>query len=110
MYNFQMLSIVSLLANFLVLAVVPLSMLLVFLTALAGLIWQPISLPLAWITFLPLKYIIEVVNYLANLSWSSKVVENFSVFYLILWYGILFMVVAVIKKSLKSKIKRLKRI
>ena len=110
MYNFHTLSVVSLLANFLVLLVVPLSMLFVFLTAIVGLIWQPISLPLAWVAFMPLKYIIETVNYLASLSWSSRTVDNFNVFYLIAWYVILFLGITIIKKSLKSKFQSLNKI
>ena len=78
MYNFHIASIVSLLANFLVLSIIPLTMLLVFLTALAGLVWQPIALPFAWVTFLPLKYIIGVVNYLANLRWSPFLIIVFT--------------------------------
>lgn len=104
-YNFNIVSIVSVLANFLVLSVVPLSMLLVFLTSVAGLIWQPLSIPLAWLTFLPLKYIIEIVNYLASLKWSSADVENFGIRSLIIWYAILFASLAFLKIKFKPKIK-----
>lgn len=98
MYNFHNLSLISLLANALVLPVIPLSMLLVFLTAVLGLIWQPISLPIAWVTFLPLKYIMEVVNYLASLKWASVEVNNFGIGWLIFWYIVLFIAVFVIKR------------
>jgi len=97
MYNFHIASIISLLANFLVLSVIPLSMLLVFLTSLAGLIWQPLALPFAWITFLPLKYIIEIVNYLAKMEWSSVEVNNFGVGWLIFWYLMLFSIIFMMK-------------
>lgn len=110
LYNFQMLSIVSVIANALVLPLIPLTMFFVFFTSIVGLIWQPLSLPLAWVTFLPLKYIIETVNCLANLSWSSRTVENFSVAYLILWYATLFITVAIAKKILNSKFERLNEI
>jgi len=103
LYNFQLLSIISVLANLLVLPLIPLAMLLVFLTSVVGLIWSPLSLPLAWVTFLPLKYIIEAVNYLANLSWSSKTVDNFGVEWLILWYVILFGGIYAIKRILNFK-------
>jgi competence protein ComEC len=104
-YNFNILSIISLLANALVLPLVPLAMLLVFLTALAGFVWQPISLVLAWLTFMPLKYMIETVNFLANLSWSSVEVKNFSAGWLIIWYIILFSGIYLIKKVKSSKLK-----
>ncbi|MFH0969451.1 MAG: ComEC/Rec2 family competence protein [Patescibacteria group bacterium] len=102
LYNFNMLSIISVLANALILSIIPLAMLLVFLTALAGLIWAPISLPFAWVTFLPLKYIVETVNYLAGLSWASRTVENFNAGYLIVWYIILFAGVYLIKFKMQK--------
>ncbi|MDO8529174.1 MAG: ComEC/Rec2 family competence protein [bacterium] len=98
MYNFHTLSLVSLIANGLVLPIIPVSMLFVFLTALAGFLWQPVALIFAWLTFLPLKYIIEIVNYLANLSWASKTVENFSAEWLVVWYAMLFSIVFLLKK------------
>lgn len=102
MYNFHTLSLVSLIANGLILPIIPISMLFVFLAALAGFLWQPIAIIFAWLTFLPLKYIIETVNYLANLSWASKTVENFSAGWLIIWYTILFSVVYFVKLKMKN--------
>ncbi len=104
MYNFHIASIISLLANFLVLSVIPLSMLLVFLASLVGLIWQPVSLPFAWIAFLPLKYIIEIVNYLGNLKWSSVEVNNFGVEWVIGWYVSLFIFIYLIKFKIQKTI------
>jgi len=108
MYNFHIASIVSVLANFLVLPIIPLSMLLVFLTALIGLVWQPMALPFAWVTFLPLKYIMETVNYLANLKWSSIEVNNFGAGWLVFWYIALFAITFIMKfKEKKMKIREL---
>jgi competence protein ComEC len=101
-YNFNIVSFVSLLANFLVLSIVPLAMLLVFLTAVAGLIFPPLSIPFAWVTFLPLKYIIEIVNYLANLSWSSMELKNFGVWHLLAWYVALFLAIFFIKSRMRK--------
>ena len=103
LYNFQTLSIISVLANALVLPLIPLAMLLVFLTSIVGLIWTSLSIPLAWVTFLPLKYVIEIVNYLAGLSWSSRTVNNFGVGWLILWYVTLFGGMYLIKRILNFK-------
>lgn len=108
MYNFHIASIVSLLANFLVLSIIPLSMLLVFLASLAGLIWQPVALLFAWIAFLPLKYIIEIVNYLGNLKWSSVETNNFGAGWLIFWYLMLFSITFMMKiKEKKARIREL---
>ena len=102
MYNFHIASIISLLANFLVLSIIPLAMLLVFTTALAGLLWQPMTLPFAWVTFLPLKYIIETVNYLSSLKWASVEVSNFGAGWMVGWYTILFFLVYLIKLKFKK--------
>lgn len=108
MYNFHTISVISVLANLLVLPIIPLAMLLVFLTSVAGLFSSVISLPFAWVTFLPLKYIIGTVNYLASLRWSSVEVENFSVGWVIIWYMVLFLAIFIIKKILKlNKIQNL---
>jgi competence protein ComEC len=103
MYNFHIASIVSVLANFLVLSIVPLTMLLVFLTALAGLIWHPLALPFAWVTFLPLKYMTQTVNYLAGFKWSSLEVNDFGISWLIFWYFILFSFISIIKYYQRKK-------
>jgi competence protein ComEC len=101
-YNFQTLSVISLISNALVLPVVPLAMLLVFLTSICGLFLQSFSLPLAWVTFLPLKYIIEVVNYLGSLKWASVEINNFGVGWVILWYIILFLTVYFAERKFKK--------
>ena len=103
LYNFHTLSIISVLANALVLPFIPLAMFFVFLTSLAGLFGQIVSLPFAWITFLPLKYIIETVNYLGNLKWASLEIKEFNVFYLMLWYAVLFSVMYLTKKIIYAR-------
>lgn len=99
LYNFQILSLVSLIANILVLPIIPMTMLLVFLCAVAGFIFQPLSLVLAWLAYLPLRYEIWVINTLAGLSWASMEVQNFGWQYVILWYIILFAVIFAVKRS-----------
>lgn len=93
MFNFHKFSIISLLANLLILPIIPLSMLLVFLTAVAGLFSYYLSLPLAWLAFLPLKYEVAVVNFLGNWKWASLEVDNFSWWWLVGWYLVLAVVI-----------------
>jgi competence protein ComEC len=88
-YNFHAVSLVSLAANMLILPIIPLSMLLVFLTALSGFIFLPISQVFSWITFLPLKYEIVAINYLAGFHWASAEIKNFNTGCLIGWYVML---------------------
>lgn len=72
---FGTLSNVALVANLLVLPLVPLAMLLVFMTALASL-WLPILAPIiAAPTSLLLQYMTSVVDSLAGLSWAAVEVK-----------------------------------
>lgn len=77
-------------------------MLLVFLTAVSGFIFHPLSLAFAWLSYLPLKYEIEIVNMLANFEWASKEVENFGWPWIIIWYLILFSGIVFLKRRMKN--------
>lgn len=70
-FNFGQLSLVALLPNILVLPIVPVTMLFGFLTGLAGLIWLKLALPLAWVTYLLLTYIIKVIGLFASLPFAA---------------------------------------
>jgi len=96
-YNFHIASLISLLANVLILPIVPLTMLLVFLVSLAGLIFPPLSLVLAWLAFMPLTYEINVIHILAQFPWASIEIENFSGCWVTLYYIILFGIMLFIK-------------
>jgi competence protein ComEC len=104
MFNFHTLSLVSLVANLLILPIIPLSMLLVFMVSVAGLFSGYLALPFAWIAFLPLKYEMFIINTLANISWSSKVIENFSWQMMATWYAILFALVFLLRKKLNRQV------
>lgn len=104
-YNFHIFSAISLLANALVLPIIPISMLLVFLTSLAGFLGGPFSLPLAWLAFLLLKYETLIINLLAGPSWSSLEIKNFSAWMMFAWY--LFFAAAIIFfKKFRAKNKK----
>ena len=99
MFNFNKLSIISLLANLLILPIIPLSMLLVFVTAIAGVFSYYLSLPFAWVAYLPLKYEVWIVNILGNWKWASAEVNNFSWQWLAVWYVVLFFVMVGLRKK-----------
>lgn len=105
LYNFHIFSTVSILANALILPIVPLSMFLVFLTVAAGLIWNPLALALAWLAHLVLYYEITVVNLLAGPEWASLEIKNFPGWLLAGWYLFLIILIALSKKALKLKSK-----
>ncbi len=108
LYNFKILSLVSVPANLLILLIVPITMLLVFLTAISGFIFGPLSLVFAWLAFLPLKYEVWIINTLADLGWASRSVENFHWLWVVVWYLILMAAVYVIRKKLKIKMQKVK--
>ncbi len=103
LYNFQTLSVVSLAANLLIFPVIPVSMLLVFLTAVAGLIFTTLSLPFAWLAYLPLKYEVWIIETLGGLTWASKPIKSFGWQGFFLWYLALGLAVYLLKKKLNAK-------
>jgi competence protein ComEC len=88
LFNFQKLSLVSPLANLLILPIIPLAMILGFTAVLAGFIFMPLAIVLAWLAYLPLKYETLVINYLASLQYAS-VKFNLSWPEVVIWYVIL---------------------
>jgi competence protein ComEC len=99
-FNFHTLSLVSLVANLLILLIIPLSMLLVFLVAVSGFISSYLSLVFAWLAFLPLRYEVWIIDTLGGLEWASKTVENFSWQFFVLWYFVLCFIIYVIRNKL----------
>ncbi len=108
LYNFHTLSLVSLAANLLILLIIPISMLLIFLTAAAGLISGLFSLPFAWLAFLPLKYETWMIDSLADFSRSSVEIKNFLWWQAAVWYAALALLMYHINR--RQKIKLAKRI
>jgi len=90
--DFQKLSVISPLANVLVLPIIPLTMLLGFLMVVVAFIFPPLATVLAWLTFLPLKYETTIIEYMANLKFASIEVMNFSWVWVVAWYLVLFLV------------------
>ena len=86
--NFHNLSLVSFVANLLVLGVLPLTMSLVFFTALGSLIFLPLGWVISWLAYLFLFYILAVINFL------SQAGGHFQIYYWpwwfsVIWYGLL---------------------
>jgi len=86
LYNFKNLSLISPLANILVLPIIPLTMFLGFMLIVFQFIFPPLATVFSWLTFLPLKYETTIIQFLANLKYSSLGIENFSWYWIWLWY------------------------
>lgn len=104
LYNFHTLSLVSLAANLLILLIIPISMLLVFLSGLAGLFSHWLALPFAWLAFLPLKYETWIIDSLAGLSRSSVEIKNFLWWQAAAWYAALAFLMYHINRRQKIKL------
>ena len=101
LYNFGRLSIISPLANILVLPIVPITMLLGFVSSILGIFSNFLGTIFSWLTYLPLKYTISTIGFLARLPFSSVEIKNFSWWCVLLWYIILSGTLAYLRKKQK---------
>ena len=101
MYNFQNLSLISLVANVLILPIVPATMLLGFLMAAFNFIFTPLATVFAWLSFVLLKYETMVINFLGSLRYAALEIKNFSWWGVAVWYLILVAIVYFLKKRRK---------
>ncbi len=85
---FGRLSILSLVANILIVPVQAYIMTLGWLAVLFGMIWQPLGEPLAWVVWLPLSYTLAIVRSLGRFDWASLRVDV-SPSYGWVYYGLL---------------------
>ena len=97
LYNFKQLSLISPLANLLVLPIVPLAMLLGFAAIVSSFIFFPLGQILSWPAFLLLKYETLAINYLAGLKYASVEIK-LTWWGVIVWYIILIAGAYFIKK------------
>ncbi len=98
-FNFEKLSLISPLANLLVLPIIPLTMLVGFLAPLFQFFLPILAKVLAWIAYLLLKYEVEVINFLASLKFSFIEIKNFSWVGIIIWYVVLVFIIYKTKRK-----------
>ncbi len=89
LYYIGELSLISILANVLVLPLVTISMLFVFLTGAFGFINELLSLPFAYISYGLLHTIISIVQTLASLPYIMVGVSNFNIWFVFIAYVLL---------------------
>lgn len=86
LYKMGNLSVVALPANILILPVIPFTMGLGFLTGVLGLVWYGLSVPVGYVAYLFLHYVLSVVEFFANFSYASFSVPNFPLWLTVLIY------------------------
>ncbi|MDR3559416.1 MAG: ComEC/Rec2 family competence protein [Candidatus Pacebacteria bacterium] len=97
MTNFGKLSLVSPLANVLVLPIIPFTMLLGFAAILFSLVVPPVGQIIAWLAFLPLKYEMTAIQFLAGLKYAAVDINSFPWWGIAGWYIMLLLVIYKLK-------------
>ncbi len=69
------LSVISLVANILIVPVQAYIMTLGWLAVMVGMIWTGLGEPLAWVAWIPLTYTLDIVRALARFDWASVQVD-----------------------------------
>lgn len=98
LFNFNKLSLISPLANLLVLPIIPLTMLLIFAAMILSFLFYPLAVVFSWLSYLPLKYETFAINYLAGLKYASVEVK-ISWITVVVWYIILVGGIFIINKN-----------
>jgi competence protein ComEC len=88
-YHIGEVSLVAVIVNVLVLPIVPLSMLLTFFSGVVAFISVPLALPISFLAYLTLRYIIEVAAFFASLPLASIIIPPISAGFAVLMYAVL---------------------
>lgn len=96
--NFGNLSLVSPLANLLILPIIPITMLLGFLSLVFSFIFLPLGKIFSWLAYLPLRFETEIIDFLSGLSWAGWKIK-FPIWAVFVWYLLLIVFILIIKKK-----------
>lgn len=92
-FHFGRLSLVSPLANLLIVPLLPVIMISGIVLGFAGLIWLPLAKIIAWPVWFLLSYLVKVVDYLSSLPLAAYEFKNVSWLILIGYYLVLFIII-----------------
>lgn len=95
-YNFHTFSFVSLLVNVLVLPIIPITMLFVFIAAVAGSVFSSLAMIAGWFAYVLLSYEVAVISFFAQQEWSYRQIETLPLswaitYYIVLIVGLIYM-------------------
>jgi competence protein ComEC len=108
-FYFGTFSILGPLATLLIAPSLPLIIILGSATALAGLFSPPLAQGIGWITWLPLSYMLGMVNVFANLPFAAIHTGKINSFWIFIYYAILILVF-LFKLKIKKTINLIKTI
>lgn len=103
LYKMGNLSTVALPANVLILPFIPFTMLLGFLTGMAGMIWYAFAVPLGYASYLLLHYELGVISFFSNIPFAAFSIPNFPLVLTLLIYA--YFVYMLFGRSIKSFLK-----
>ncbi len=90
LYKMGTLSVISPIANIMILPIIPIIMFLGLGVYILGVIYIQISIPLAFILHVLLQYIFKVVNIGSNFSFSSLTFPHASIIFILVLYSLIF--------------------
>lgn len=99
LYQVGTLSTVAIVVNLLVLAVVPLTMLVGFLTGVVGMVSVPLALPLGFVVYVLLAYMLHVVSWFSALPFASISISSFPAYAMLFTYGVYAVVLFVLYRA-----------
>jgi competence protein ComEC len=105
-YNFGQISLISPLANILILPFIPFITILGFLFSFVGIFSQSLGQILSWPAYLIINYIIKVINFFSKISWAPLVFKNVNWIFLIISYFLIWIIVWCLQEKQKLKFLR----
>jgi competence protein ComEC len=103
LYMMGSISIIGMVVNILVLPIIPLTMLIVFLTGAAGFIWGPLAIFFGWFAHILLSYELLIVEFFAKVPLASVSVRVFSFWWVVGFYVVIIILFVGISKMKKKK-------
>lgn len=98
LFHFHTLSLIGLLANLFVLPLVPFTMLLGALTAVAGLVHGALGMALGYAAYLPARAIFLVTETAVSVPYGEVALATFPAWAVVLWYAVLILGYSVFHK------------
>lgn len=102
LYKMNNLPLLALPVNLLILPFIPTTMFFGFVSGVTGFLGMAISFPFSFITFLFLDYELKIVNFFANIPFSSIQINNFPLIFMISVYIIYGLILFLINKTNKD--------
>lgn len=88
-YNFGQISLISPLANILILPIIPFVTIFGFIFSFVGIFFQSLGQILSWPVYMMINYIIKVISYFSKISWASLIFKNIHWAFILVFYLVL---------------------